>query len=186
MSSHHRHSQPVVHVLEPRLLLDALDPLSQPRFVNELPIPAIMAPTTPGGTHYEVSISQFEQDLGLVDPLTGESLLTTVWGYNGSYPGATFEARRDVPISVLWTNDLIESGQPLNHLLPVDTSIHWADPAGYPDSGVPVVTHLHGGHSESASDGLPEAWFTPNFAQVGPDWVKATYNYSNDQQAATL
>ncbi len=173
--------------LETRLLLAALDPLTQPMFVNPLPIPAVLQPTTPGGTDYEVSMSQFQQDLGLVDPLTGLPLPTTVWGYNGSYPGPTIEAQRDVPITVHWSNDLVDGqGNPLPHLLPVDTTVHWADPAGWPDSGVPLVTHLHGGHTESASDGLPEAWFTPNFAQTGMDWVKETYYYQNDQEAATL
>ena len=177
----------MLETLEPRLLLTLLDPSLQPKFVNELPIPAIMQPTIPGGTHYEVSITQFQQDLGLVDPATGQHLLTTVWGYNGSYPGATFEVRKDQAITVHWTNNLVDDqGNPLPHLLPVDTSIHWADPANYPASGVPVVTHLHGGHNESASDGLPEAWFTPGFGEVGPDWVKETYTYTSDQDATTL
>lgn len=175
--------------LEPRMLLAAtlLDPLLQPKFVNPLPIPSVMQPATPGGTHYNVSISQFDQHLGLVNPLTGTPLLTTVWGYNGTYPGATFETQSNVPITVNFTNDLLDSnGTPLPHLLPVDTSVHWAHVPNYPDSGVPVVAHLHGGHTESASDGLPEAWFTPNFTYTGPDWVKATYTYDNSQEAATL
>jgi spore coat protein A len=164
-----------------------LDPLSQPKFVNALPLPGLMQPTSPN--YYEVSITQFPQHLGLYDPDSGAPLMTTVWGYNGSYPGATFEVQQGTPIEVLWTNDLVNAyGVPLPHLLPVDTSVHWAMPMDpeYPYSGVPVVTHLHGGHTESASDGLPEAWFTPGFAQTGQDWRKATYLYDNDQQAATL
>jgi spore coat protein A len=49
-----------------------------------------------------------------------------------------------------------------------------------------LVTHLHGGHTESASDGLPEAWYTRNFRETGRDFVKRLYKYDNDQQAATL
>jgi spore coat protein A len=55
-----------------------------------------------------------------------------------------------------------------------------------PPSGVPIVTHLHGGHVESESDGEPEAWFTPGFAQRGPTFAKEVYRYDNDQDAATL
>jgi spore coat protein A len=115
-----------------------------------------------------------------------------VWGYgtatqSPTYPGRTIETTVNTPITVRWTNNLLDDfGQPLPHLLPVDTSLHWAQPNNYPYSGVPVVTHLHGGHSESASDGLPEFWFTPGFAETGPQWVKETYSYENDQRAATL
>ena len=174
-----------------------LDPLTQPKFVNPLPNPLdpsfIFQPTEPGGTHYEIGVYQFPQNLGLVDPVTQQPLSTTVWGYGTStqpptYPGRTIEATKDVPITVRWTNNLVdEFNQPLPHLLPVDTSVHWAGThEAEPLNGVPIVTHLHGGHTESASDGLPEYWFTPGFAQTGPGWVKETYSYDNDQRAATL
>ena len=167
--------------------VEILDPHSQPQFINPLPIPPAMPPADPSGTHYEISVSQFEQNLGLVDPVTGAPMLTTVWGYNGTYPGRTIEARRGTPITVRWTNHLVdEFGAPLPHLLPVDTSVHWAAPVNWPASGVPIVTHLHGGHSEAASDGLPEQWFTPGFALKGPDWVQETFNYDNTQEPATL
>src|SRR6266542_3991554 len=79
--------------LEARQLLTALlDPATQPKFVNPLPIPSVMQPTTPGGTSYNVSITQFQQNLGLIDPATGKALNTTVWGYASSYPGPTFIA----------------------------------------------------------------------------------------------
>ncbi len=165
-------------------MLPLLDPATQPRFVNSLPIPAAIDATA--GGFYEIPISQFEQSLGLFHPMTGAPLMTRVWGYNGAYPGPTFVAMKDVPINVRWKNELMNAGMPVPHLLPVDTTVHWADPSGWPASGVPVVTHLHGGHSEDASDGLPEAWFTPGFALTGGDWVKETYTYDNDQRAATL
>ncbi|HJQ78937.1 MAG TPA: multicopper oxidase domain-containing protein [Lacipirellulaceae bacterium] len=173
-----------------------LNPLTQPKFVNPLPNPLdpsfIFQPTELGGSHYEIGAFQTSQNLGLVDPITKQPLSTTVWGYGTSadtatYPGKTIQALVNEPITVRWTNNLVNDfGQPLPHLLPVDTSLHWAQPDNYPDSGVPIVTHLHGGHSESASDGLPEFWFTPGFAQKGPQWVKETYSYENDQRAATL
>ena len=166
-----------------------LDSATQPKFTQPLPIPSVIEPTVPWGTHYEVSVSQFQQDLGLVDPVTGAPLLTWLWGYNGTYPGPTFEAFRDRPITVRWNNDLIEDGRPLPHLLPVDTSLDFAASECWPWCGVPLVTHLHGGHTESESDGLPDAWFTPGFAETGPTFIKGDvepYRYDNDQEAATM
>jgi hypothetical protein len=65
----------------------------------------------------------------------------------------------------------------LPHLLPVDPTLHWANlPGGVdgrdsrpafvstpgPYAGpVPLVTHLHGGHSTEESDGYAEAWYLP-------------------------
>jgi spore coat protein A len=163
-----------------------LDPRRQPQFVSPLPVPAVARPVAPGAAHYELAVTQFRQDVGLLDVRTGQPLLTTLWGYGGSFPGPTFEARRDAPITVRWTNDLVDNGRALPSLLPVDTSIHWADPKGWPVGGVPVVTHLHGGHTEPESDGYPDAWFTPGFAACGEDFVKETYAYANDQRAATI
>ncbi len=76
------------------------------------------------------------------------------------------------------------------HLLPVDRTLHWANPPGgtagrdtrpgfttTPGSyrgPVPIVTHLHGAHVLEESDGYPEAWYLPaatdlphGYARVG-------------------
>lgn len=165
---------------------ELLNPYSQQKFVNPLPIPSVMQPLIPNGTYYEVSMTQFSQDLGLKDN-NGTPILTTVWGYNGSYPGPTFEVRRDIPITVKWKNQLVNGNNiPLPHLLPVDTTVHWAMPTDWPYSGVPLVTHLHGGQIESPSDGNPDAWFTPGYAQKGSYWSQQIYNYSNSQEPSTL
>ncbi len=161
---------------------ELLGPLSQTKYINELPIPSVMDPEIEGGNYYEVSITQFQQHLGLFDEY-GEPLLTTVWGYNGLYPGPTIEAFRDEEIIVRWENNLVdEYGSPLEHLLPIDPTVHQAEAP----NGIPVVTHLHGGHTEAASDGTPQAWYTPNFQYTGEHFVKENYVYSNDQEAATL
>ena len=161
---------------------DFLDPLSQTKYINKLPVPPVMSPEMEGGNYYEVSISQFQQHLGLFDEY-GEPLMTTVWGYNGLYPGPTIEAFKDKEIIVRWENNLVdEYGNPLEHLLPIDPTIHRAEAP----SGIPVVTHLHGGHTEAASDGTPQAWYTPGFQYTGVHFEKENYVYSNDQEAATL
>lgn len=163
-----------------------LNPKTQPKFVNPLPVPAVL--DARNGGNYSISVTQFQQDLGLVNPATKQPLLTTIWGYNGTYPGPTIVARKGKPVDILWKNELTNGSNPLPHLLPIDPSLHWAlkDRADYQSLGVPLVTHLHGGHTESASDGLPDAWFTPNFALTGQDFVKQIYHYSNDQEAATI
>ena len=77
-----------------------------------------------------------------------------------------------------WINQLVTSGGNFRpHLLPVDPTLHWANPPGG-NSGrdmrpefkttpgpyrgpVPLVTHLHGAHVEEQYDGYPEAWYLP-------------------------
>lgn len=163
-------------------IITILDPSSQPKFVNPLPFPTTLEPSGPEANHYEVTISQFKQDLGLKDP-SGGTLMTTVWGYNKSYPGPTLEAFKDQEINVTWINGLVDSeGYPLEHLLKVDKSLIDYDL----DDGIPTVTHLHGGHTEAASDGNPEAWYTPDLTKTGDTFVKNEYTYANDQEAATL
>jgi spore coat protein A len=103
---------------------------------------------------------------------------TTLWGYNGMYPGPTFEVRRGSPVAVRWENAL-----PGIHFLPIDTTLHGAA-ANLPQ--VRTVVHLHGGKNLPDSDGYPEAWFTNGYKQRGPYFENQIYHYSNDQQATML
>lgn len=103
---------------------------------------------------------------------------TTVWGYNGMYPGPTFDVRRDHPILVKWGNKL-----PFTHLLPVVTTLHGAEPSQPP---VRTVVHLHGGRVRPENDGYPEAWFTKNFENFGSKFVHEVYYYPNCQRPTTL
>jgi spore coat protein A len=168
-----------------------LNPSTQLQFVNPLPIPSVIDGRN-GGT-FTISINQFYQDLGLRNPTTGQTMLTKVWGYNGSYPGPTILARKNVPLHFYWSNDLYNPSTllPLPHLLPIDESIMWAlsNEPNWRQYGVPVVTHLHGGHTEAVSDGSPLSWFTPFFHKKGPEFHKGQnepYTYNNDQNAATI
>ncbi|HEU0109472.1 MAG TPA: multicopper oxidase domain-containing protein [Flavisolibacter sp.] len=167
-----------------------LNPKTQPQFINPLPVPSVIDGRN--GGLFTLGISQFDQWLGLINPLTNTPINTTVWGYNGSYPGPTILAEKNKPIEIFWRNNLVNgSNQPLPHLLPVDPTVHWAfdDIPNWQQYGIPIVTHLHGGHTESASDGLPDAWFTPNFSLKGHGFIKGDvlpYHYSNTQEAATI
>jgi FtsP/CotA-like multicopper oxidase with cupredoxin domain len=96
-----------------------------------------------------------------------------------NYPAYTVETLSNVPVDVRWINDLVdESGNCRPHLLPIDQTLHWAnppqdcregpartdcagdDPDPY-DGPVPIVTHVHGAHVDAHSDGYPEAWWLP-------------------------
>jgi spore coat protein A len=165
--------------------LSLLDVRRQRQFVHRLPRPARAMPSS-GTHHYEIAARQFRGWVGLLDPRTGAQLGTMLWGYDGRYPGPTIEARRGEPITVRWVNGLVADGRALPHILPVDRSIHLAHTKAGAAGGVPLVTHLHGGHVEAESDGEPEAWFTPGFAERGPTFAKEVYRYENDQQAGTL
>ncbi|WNG28247.1 multicopper oxidase domain-containing protein [Cystobacter fuscus] len=156
------------------------------RFVNLLPLPRRVDAPLLG--RLQVQMEELQQWLGLTSP-SGSKLMTTVWGYGlrgqkASYPGPTLEAFKNVPLLVEWRNTLPRPLLPFPraHPLPVDTSIHLARPR----FGVPTVTHLHGGHTEPESDGLPEAWFTQRYLERGPDWRKQLYRYDNTQEAGTL
>jgi spore coat protein A len=118
-------------------------------------------------------MTQFQQKLHQSLPAT------TLWGYNGSYPGPTIETRKGSPVQILWKNNL-----PSTHLLSyaIDRTLH----NGLAAPDVRTVVHVHGAKVLPESDGYPEAWFTSNFAQTGPYWTTQVYKYPNDQQATTL
>lgn len=149
------------------------------KFKDPLPIPSVMQPTVPGGTHYEVELRQVKQKLHSDLPET------TVWGYQGVYPGPTFEARTGVPITVTWKSSL-----PAKHLLPVDRTlpdfVHYEETHGVPLPDVRTVTHRHGGLQDGESDGGPDDWFTPGETMVGDGFTTSTYTYPDHQPAATL
>ena len=165
-----------------------LDPATLTKYLDPLPNPLgnVISPTgtLDGMDYYEVSISQFTQQLH------SELPPTTLWGYNGTYPGPTFDVQRGVPIKVKWTNDLVDgTGAPLvHHLLPYDSTVHGAG-TEFPE--VRVVTHLHGGVVEPESDGFPEYWYTadpaaPANGMGGPAGNYIVDTYHNQQPAATL
>jgi spore coat protein A len=207
---------------------ELLDPAGIPKYVTPLVEPPVMPPVSRGGVdHYEIAVRQFSQQI-----LPVGMPATTVWSYGSArhpgtfnYPAFTIEARHRIPVRVRWINDLVDAnGNYLPHLLPVDPTLHWANPPGGTagrDSRpsfqstptaytgpVPIVTHLHGGHSADHSDGFTEAWFLPaaknipaGFATEGTfyDYFKgksplggswrpgeAVFQYSNDQRATTM
>jgi spore coat protein A len=144
-------------------------------FVDPMPVAAVAQPQSgvPGGeAHYQIDMLQVTQQLHRDLPAA------TVWGYGGAYPGPTIEARRNLPVTVVWRNQLRDAQGNLRttHYLPVDTCLHGPDETG--QSPVAVV-HLHGGVVAPSSDGYPEEAFPPG--QQSP-----LYTYPNDQHASTI
>jgi FtsP/CotA-like multicopper oxidase with cupredoxin domain len=172
-----------------------LEDLVESQFSNVLPNPLDPSFIFQGrGSRYEIGTEETTWD---VLGIPGKE--TTVWGYKNnlfpdqgpSYPGRTFQAFFRRGSQVRWTNNL-----PSDHLLPVDKTVHWAEPeetgrlldplASAEGLESVIVTHLHGGRNQTDSDGLPEYWFGPDFGVVGPRWTKRDYVYPNEFEARTL
>lgn len=152
---------------------DIMYPANIQKFVDKLPIPKVLIPDSQEDNYdyYEVEMKcakhKFHRDFNE----------TVIYGYNGMYPGPTFETMKGHTVKVKWINNL-----PVKHFLPVDKTLHGA--IGNPE--VRSVVHLHGHNVAPDSDGHPEAWFSRNNNCVGPKYTREVYEYPNQQQATTL
>ena len=191
------------------------DPALQPKFATAVPNaldPGFIYDTSKG--KIKVAVGQTVQNTGLVAPDGVTPVPTTVWGYGDNkiytWPGRTFEVRSYETLEVKWENRLIDAlGAPLPYILTgkdntsvgygdytgrsvVDTNLHWAYSLhGYQQyslatDGVPIVPHVHGGHSDFQFDGNPEFFFSPGWGVRGPQWVEKKYLYDNSQPAGTV
>ena len=154
------------------------DPGTIPKFVDKLPIPDVAQPSNcceknknPKRPFYHINMREGKHKFHKDFPNT------TIWGYNGTYPGPTIEVEKDVPVKVKWVNEL-----PLKHMLPLDRTLH-----GTMDTPeVRTVVHLHGANVAADSDGHPEAWYSRNNQYVGHKYEKEVYEYTNHQTSATM
>ncbi len=188
-----------------------LDPAIVNKFITPLLIPPVMPKAAVirqrGGKqvdYYEISMRQFEQQI-----LPPGLPITTVWGYgavNGAgsrnalllhhAPSLTIEAQAGRPVRVKWINDLKDAnGNYLPHLLPVDPTLHWANPSQGSDPAygmgakdtrptftstpaaytgpVPTVPHVHGAVGVGdESDGYAEAWYLPAASDIPAEYAK--------------
>jgi len=179
--------------------LPLLEPTSLPKYVTPLLIPPVMPKAgtvkLKGGKnadYYEISVRQFTQQILPPTDVNSNPLgATTVWGYGAvksasnkglllhNAPSLTIEAKWNEPVRVKWINELRANPADPNsaflpHLLPIDPTLHWANPPGGPGGTdtrpdftgktyvpladftdpntqytqytgpVPMVTHVHG------------------------------------------
>ena len=114
-------------------------------------------PTPDQCDYYEIAVRQFRQQILPTVDADGNPTnlpMTTVWSYGSvnhpgtfNYPAFTIEATFTRPVRVKWMNELVSdpvacfhSPNPsstdcefLPHLLPVDQTLHWANPPGGTD-----------------------------------------------------
>ena len=151
----------------------SLSPQSLEAYVDALPIPSVVRPVAhvADPSNSKLSIPRYRLVQRQFQAKVHRDLApTTLWGYDGTSPGPTFETRSGHPLMVEWVNDL-----PPKHLLPVDHTLHGAE-RDKPD--VRTVVHVHGAKVPSVSDGDPERWFTRGQSRV--------CYYPNHQDAAPL
>jgi spore coat protein A, manganese oxidase len=150
-----------------------INPTSLAHFVDPLPIPpvarALGKRADPVDSSRQLAYYRIEMR-ALKAKLHRDVPATPLWGYDGLFPGPTFETRRDEPLLIEWANAL-----PAKHFLPIDHHIHGAE-RNNPE--VRVVTHVHGARVPANADGYPEDWYVPGRS--------ALYRYPNGQDAATL
>ncbi len=197
---------------------EPLDPATIPKFTTPLLIPpvmpraAVLHTNTGPVDYYEISVKQFEQQV-----LPAGFPKTRVWGYGAvtamaegalllhNAPSLTIEATAGIPTRVKWINDLkADDGTALPHLLPVDPTLHWANPAGGKmgrdarptfnetpqryTGPVPIVVHVHGAVGVGdESDGYAEAWYLPDATDIPPGYamVGSWYDFFARKAAAT-
>ena len=186
-----------------------------PGAVSKYTLPLIKPPAMPlskgsnkNKDKYKIAVRQFQQRI-----LSPPHPMTTVWSYGSedfpgtvaqggtfNYPAFTIEAFSNKTTQVQWRNELVDvNGNYLPHLLPIDQTLHWANPPGgiagrdkrgsdpTPYMGpVPMVTHVHGAHTTEDSDGYAEAWYLPaannipaGYASTGTffDYFNAKYGH---------
>jgi FtsP/CotA-like multicopper oxidase with cupredoxin domain len=186
-----------------------LDPHDVDKYVMDMIKPPAMPPSKGSNKNkdkYRIAVRQFDQQI-----LPEDYNPTTVWSYGSidhpgtfNYPAFTIEAKWNKTVQVQWLNELVDNrGNPLEHLLPVDPTLHWANPIGMRDrrpdpadplywahaylgadgrytGPIPIVTHVHGAHTAEDSDGYAEAWYLPAPAYMDPNIAYTTgtfYDY---------
>lgn len=141
-------------------LLPSKAALPEP-FTTQLPIPPTLQPSHSGANADYYDITQRAEQMRIL-PNTP----STIWGYNGMFPGPTFHARSGRETVVRHRNEL----------------------------PVPTVVHLHGGRTPASSDGYPTDYVLPvegypqsQFHQSGEIHEgEFAYRYPLPQRASTL
>jgi spore coat protein A, manganese oxidase len=208
----------IAATVKPMAMPPVLVPTPGMRYINQLVIPPVYVPDADG--IYRVNMTTIAQQI-----LPAPFGKTRVYAYSGraksrngaiatytGAPGASFEAVRNTPLRVQWTNSLTGL-----YLLPIDPLLHWANPkhltfpapnpippdptAPYPDeypwsnfqppfqtqqTPIPATVHLHGAETLSQFDGHPDSWWTPGLQYRGPAFSTTYFSYPNSQLSTML
>jgi len=147
------------------------------KYAQPLPVPPVKRPDRreSEADYYEVTLEEFEHSFHPDLPAT------TLWGYDGSFPGPTIVGWQGRSVRVKFDNGDL----PTDHLFEVDDRIHGTAPGDYPDfdgrvPDVRTVTHFHGLNVPPASDGQAEMWTSPDGA-LGPRFVREDHDLPNRQ-----
>ena len=139
------------------------------KYIQPLPIPDVREPDGKhrGADSYEIPITEFTQNLhpDLPD--------TTLWGFDGIYPGPIIKAKQNQSLRVRFDNSQL----PEDHLLNVDYQVHGTTSENYPGYDGPVpevrtVTHFHGLKIKPENDGQSGMWTSPD-GVTGPAFSSA-------------
>ena len=184
--------------------VSVLDAGSIPKYATSLVIPPAMPRSGNlhgkkgrGVDYYRIGVRQFEQDILPAGMGLGP---TKVWSYGSvdhpetfNYPasrsrrrgagrcassGSTSSSSRTAASGrtcCRWTRRSTGPTRPAASTAAMATvSDH--DPYRGP---VPIVTHLHGGHSDQESDGYPEAWYLPKARHIPQRYARAGSKYQH-------
>lgn len=192
-----------------------LDPLAVPQFVDPLPhFAGLRVDATNGGKLIIKGVKTQQVALSTGTVLDNGTIGSTQGAGMGTYfvysisknggkswtlplwPSFTIEAQRFKPLNVYVRNNLdYATYEDVN--ITADQTLFMAsgiaptgDPMTDPYTGpIPMSIHLHGGEVQSTSDGGPDAWFTPRYAQKGSGFtqgVDSILHYPNAQEESTL
>lgn len=150
-------------------------------FVQPVPRPTVREPDgqRDGADYHEIVLQEFET---AVHP---DLPATTMWGFDGQFPGPLIQGRIREPIAVEFDNSQL----PDDHLLSVDERINGTQPEHYPDYDGPVpevrtVTHFHGLNVPPEEDGQADMWMSPD-GVTGPRFTDSLHELPNEQSRLT-
>ncbi len=155
--------------------------LNLTKFLDPMPVPPVI--TMP--PHQELCQLQITMQTECVK-LHSQLPPTTVWTYNGSFPGPTIRVRRGQTLRVNWQNE-ITGNFPVTSVQ-VQSATPFQTPGPGRDGVAPrpevaalppwMVVHLHGAETGGGNDGWTENAVLPGNSQLA--------EYPNDQQATAL
>lgn len=160
------------------------------KFLDPLPVPPVLRPHS-WWHRDEITITTARVDVRLHSELPP----TTVWGYDGHFPGPTIDVHRDRVLRISWTNGIngpfpLVAVQADLALAPGATNLPgYRSPDGTLPAGVSIidgvaelppwnVVHLHGAATDGGADGWAHNGVLKGHSQLT--------EYQNRQRSATL